>query len=513
MLQQIGQQSEKNIKTDVCIAGAGPAGISLALTLADLGVSSVLLEAGPLGSPDADQRDPYKGESSGIEYPLRRSRFRKFGGTTNVWGGWSKPLDNIDFSRRSTAPLPSWPLSPQDLEPYYPAALEWCEIPDVSFNTADSVPDPDSELLFEDHPEFTTRIFRFSPPTRFGKRYREPVADNEPVNCLYNASLISLEYEGDNIRRAIAGSLSGERPVNCLYNASLISLEYEGDNIRRAIAGSLSGERLEIEAETFVLAMGGIEVARFLLHLAESAGAKFGMESGMVGAGFMDHFGFHPGYMVSRAGLRHHRHTHDSPIMPVLTATEDLQQELDLPSICIIATPDSASEILPGTYFYNPAILGAGAEESERYRLQLICEPTAHLASKVSLGQERDAFGMRRVDLRWEILDQDYERVELFMRQFERAVGQSGVGRVQRTRRFEGEIRRQLSVGWHHMGTTRMADDPRFGVVDTDCRVFGSANLFIASSSVFPRVGYTNPTLAIIALADRLARHINGDAA
>jgi hypothetical protein len=481
MLQQIGQQSGNKIKTDVCIAGAGPAGISLALTLADLGVSSVLLEAGPLGSPDADQRDPYKGESSGIDYPLRRSRFRKFGGTTNVWGGWSKPLDNIDFSRRSTAPLPSWPLSPQDLEPHYPAALEWCEIPDVSFNTADSVPDPDSELLFEDHPEFTTRIFRFSPPTRFGKRYREPVADNELVQCLYDASLISLEYEGDNIRRAIAGSLSGER--------------------------------LEIEADTFVLAMGGIEVARFLLHLSESGGAKFGMESGMVGTGFMDHFGFHPGYMVSRAGLRHHRHTHDSPIMPVLTATEDLQQELDLPSICIIATPDSASEILPGTYFYNPAILGAGAEESERYRLQLICEPTANLASKVALGQERDAFGMRRVDLRWEILDQDYERVELFMRQFERAVGQSGVGRVQRTRRFEGEIRRQLSVGWHHMGTTRMADDPRFGVVDTDCRVFGSANLFIASSSVFPRVGYTNPTLAIIALADRLARHINGGAA
>ena len=93
------------------------------------------------------------------------------------------------------------------------------------------------------------------------------------------------------------------------------------------------------------------------------------------------------------------------------------------------------------------------------------------------------------------------------MQLFERAVGLDGIGRVQRTRRFEGDIRRKLSSGLHHMGTMRMSDDPQFGVVDPNCRVFGSRNLYVASSSVFPRVGYSNPTLTIVALVDRLARH------
>jgi 2-polyprenyl-6-methoxyphenol hydroxylase-like FAD-dependent oxidoreductase len=477
MLQQIGQSSEKKLNAEVCIAGAGPAGISLALTLARLGISSVLLEAGPMESPSSEQRDPYKGGNSGLPYPLTRSRLRYFGGTSNHWGGWCKPLDPVDFSRRASAPLPSWPLGPEDLEPHYPAALEWCEIPEVSFDPATSVADPDKELLFRADSSFTTRIFRFSPPTRFGDRYGAEIGESDQVHCICRAALLSLGHDG---RR-----------------------------ITHAIAGSLDGERLEVHADHFVLAMGGIEVTRFLLHLADSAGTSFGMQSGLLGACFMDHFGFHPGYLAARPGLRHHRHAHDDEaIMPVLTASEDLQQQLDLPSICLMATPDAPSEQLPPAYFYNAGIIGAGAEETGRYRLQLICEPTAHSASRVLLGNERDAFGMRRVDLRWDLLDEDYQKVEEFLRRFERAVGQAGLGRVQRTRRFEGEARSRLSVGMHHMGTTRMADDPAFGVVDPNCRVFGSDNLFIASSSVFPRVGYTNPTLAIIALVDRLARHL-----
>lgn len=478
MLEQIGNLPEKRIKTDVCIAGAGPAGIALALTLAEFGVSSVLLEAGPVDTPTAEQRDPYKGETSGLSYPLGRSRLRRFGGTSAYWGGWCKPLDPIDFTRRPAAPLPSWPIGPDELAPHFGAALSWCEIPGADFDPASSVPEPERELLFRGDPEFMNRIFRFSPPTRFGDVYLDTVRDSSEALCLTEATLIGLEHDKGVVRRAIAASLSGDR--------------------------------LEIEASHFVLAMGGIEVARFLLHLADSPGGSPGNESGLLGACFMDHFGFHPGYLAASAGLAHHRHAHgQQAIMPVITLTEEAQHELDLPSICVMATPDSPAENLPPAYFANPGITGAAGTEIVRYRLQLICEPTAHPASRITLGKARDAFGMRRLALHWNILDEDFVKVEEFLRRFEQAVGRSGLGRVQRTQRFEGPVRRDLSVGWHHMGTTRMAEDPRYGVVDRDCKVFGTANLFIASTSVFPRAGYSNPTLAMLALTDRLARYLH----
>jgi choline dehydrogenase-like flavoprotein len=62
--------------------------------------------------------------------------------------------------------------------------------------------------------------------------------------------------------------------------------------------------------------------------------------------------------------------------------------------------------------------------------------------------------------------------------------------------------------GKHHMGTTRMAADPRHGVVDRDCRVHGTDNLYIGGSSVFPTTGHANPTYTLTQLALRLGDHI-----
>jgi choline dehydrogenase-like flavoprotein len=61
---------------------------------------------------------------------------------------------------------------------------------------------------------------------------------------------------------------------------------------------------------------------------------------------------------------------------------------------------------------------------------------------------------------------------------------------------------------FHHMGTTRMHNNPKYGVVDENCRVHGTRNLYIAGSSVFPTCGYVNPTLTIVAMAFRLADHL-----
>ena len=476
MLRKLDNRLPGTLKADVCIAGGGPAGIVLALALEKYGISSVLLEGGLLDSPGESGKDAYRGEVTGLKYPLAASRLRWFGGSSNHWGGWCKPLDAIDFTRRPAAPLPSWPIDPADLAPYQSRAADWCELASDKFENDAVMSDPGEQLLFDTGPHFRSRMFRFSPPTRFGAVYREAIRESELIDAVFNATLVSMTSDGDAVGRAVAVSPEGER--------------------------------LEIDAQRFVLAMGGIENPRLLLHLARTEGGVFGQPSTYLGACFMDHFGFFPGYLVASEGLKHFRHRQSgNPVSAAITASEEFQLEQDLPSICMFATPDSPSTELPHAYFGNPGLLGAARDPTARYRLQMIVEPTAHMASRIKLSESRDEFGIPRVILDWRVMEQDYVDTERFLHHFVRTVGAGGLGRLQRTRLFEGRYRQQLTGGMHHMGTTRMSGSPEFGVVDANCRLHGCRNLYVAGSSVFPRVGYTNPTQTLIALVDRLADH------
>jgi len=478
MLHKLDNTFQKTLKTDVCIVGSGPAGIVLALALEKHDISSVLLEGGLLDSSGKAGRDAYKGEVVGLKYPLSASRLRWFGGTTNHWGGWCKALDSIDYTHRPTAPLPSWPINAVDLEPFQDRAAEWCELASDNFENDFIMSDPATQLLFDTGPQFQTRMFRFSPPTNFGKVYRSNIQQSELIKGIYNANLVSMSSAGDAVGTAIAVSPEGDR--------------------------------LEVSAETFVLAMGGIENPRLLMHLANSEGGVFQNPSEFLGACFMDHFGFSPGYLTASEGLMHFQHQQaGQPVLPAVTASEDFQRDQDLPSICLMATPDSPVAELPPAYFSNPGILGEAREEKSRYRLQLIVEPTAHTASRIMLGDQKDTFGIPRIVLDWRVMERDYLDTERFLHEFGVAVGTTGLGRLQRTRFFEGKYRQQLTGGMHHMGTTRMSDSPNFGVVDPDCRVNGCRNLYIAGSSIFPRAGYTNPTQTLVALSERLADHLH----
>jgi hypothetical protein len=483
MLRKLDNTLEKTLKTDVCIIGAGPAGIVLALALEKHGISSVLLEGGLLDGSGKVGRDAYKGEVAGLRYPLAASRLRWFGGTSNHWGGWCKALDPIDYTQRPNAPLPSWPISAADIAPYQDRAVKWVELASGNFENDFIMSDPASQILFDTGPQFETRMFRFSPPTKFGEVYRSNVQESELINSIYNANVVSMSSAGNAVSTALAVSPEGDK--------------------------------LDIRAERFIMAMGGIENARLMMHLASTEGGVFGNPSEYLGACFMDHFGFSPGFLAASEGLKHFRHEQQegAPILPVITAREDFQTEKNLPSICMMATPDSPVVELPPAYFTNPGLLGAASSSNSRYRLKLLVEPTAHTASRITLSDNKDVFGVPRVVLDWRVMEQDYLDTERFLHEFALSVGATGLGRMQRTHRFEGEYRQRLTGGMHHMGTTRMSDSPNFGVVDPDCRVNGCRNLYMAGSSIFPRVGYTNPTQTLVALSERLADHLSGGVA
>ena len=115
--------------------------------------------------------------------------------------------------------------------------------------------------------------------------------------------------------------------------------------------------------------------------------------------------------------------------------------------------------------------------------------------------------GLNRLVLDWRIPESVHRSLHRLQELLGRALGRHGVGTLE-----PGIGEPRYTDASHHMGTTRMAESPRTGVVDRNCRVFGVRNLYIAGSAVFPSAGHANPTLTIVALTLRLADHLRHSA-
>lgn len=138
-------------------------------------------------------------------------------------------------------------------------------------------------------------------------------------------------------------------------------------------------------------------------------------------------------------------------------------------------------------------------------------EPAPNPDSRVVLVGDRDELGLQRVALDWRLSEADKRNVRQTLELFGAEIGRAGIGRPKILyEEDDSGWPEDLGGGEHLMGTTRMSDDPKQGVVDRHCRVHGMANLFVAGSSVFPTAGGATPTLMIVALAIRLADHLKG---
>jgi hypothetical protein len=481
MLRLLDHLQESVVETDVCVVGAGPAGITLALSLADRGRDVTLLEAGGLAPPGPEGLDPYNGSVTGRDYPLQASRLRYFGGTTGHWGGWSRPMDAVDFAAKPHIPFTGWPLARSDLDPWYAEAHKWLEI-EASDYFENSDP-PFSERLLPARHGLTTRYFRFSPPTRYGTAYRDRVTNHPRINCLLGA------------------------------NATALSRKADGE-VSTVIARSFAGGKLEVRSRAFVLAMGGIENARFLLNTEDDRAPAVGNHSDWLGRGFMDHPGWAPGIVISRDNLAYQQFTDDgSRVMPVLGIADDILMSERVINCCGMFHPVSFDDGIERAYFDNAWTGGLGiAGNVVSYRLQLIFEPSPCRDSRITLSPQTDGLGLRRVNLHWAFNDYDFDMLGRSIGLINAYLGQTGLGRLRLNRPVTPENSAgRIRSGLHHMGTTRMSEDPAEGVVDRYCKVHGSENLYVAGSSVFPTVGFSNPTLTIVALACRLASHVDED--
>lgn len=513
------------INADVCIVGGGAAGITLARELIGQSTKVCLLESGSF-QYDFDTQALYRGTSVGFPYlPLEATRLRFLGGTTNHWGGASRPLDEMDFQARDWVAHSGWPFDRSHLVPYYERAQTVLQLGPFAYNAGAWTSSHLSPAPFSGK-VFRNAVLQQSPPTRVGLVYRTELERATNVHAYLNA------------------------------NALEIHTVPSGHAVTRLRVSSLARNEFYVKARIYVLAAGGIENARLLLLSDKTNHNGVGNSNGLVGRFFMDH----PIAGWSKAGeiaplnfpLRFYgdRVTGKLPakgtaaaatLWGFITPSENTLRTKRLLNcgLAVRRTPEpdapgieSARRLRhslrhsewPEDLWSHVANVIAdiddvtahayrkvtdGEPPTDRIEVMYWAEPQPNPNSRVYLSNDKDAFGQRRVVLDWRLTDQDRRTLRETLKLFAAELGGSGIGRLRiDPAALADNLEPFFEGSFHHMGTTRMHQNPKQGVVDASCRMHEVSNLYMASSSVFPATGHANPTLTIVALALRLAEHI-----
>jgi choline dehydrogenase-like flavoprotein len=519
-------------EVDICIIGGGVAGITAALTFDGKPLSVALLESGGFTYGEATQ-SLYEGDNVGQPYErLDRARSRYWGGSSNCWGGWCRPMDAMDFEKRDWVDNSGWPFRKDTLEPYYDRAIQLLGLnPDYEpSHWVRAVGRADTKLFPLDEAKLSNQIIQFTPHQRFGQIFRDPLARSTNVRVFLHSNAVSIR------------------------------LDESGETVSHVVVMTTAGRSFAIAARRFILAAGGIENARLLLSSNDVVTAGVGNQNDLVGRYFMDHPRIASGTVKLNNNWQSNRFydvkfSYRNPAIAVNGVSS---------SATIIPSPQSqeAGQLLNARLYTESMFYGeeaAGGEavknlyqslvvrrhgvqahevfnllgglvsatcftfcylsRSQRFvdyqRAVTVVEPEPNPDSRVTLVSERDHIGMQRVQLDWRVGSKERRTICRINELVDAELRRLDLGELQLDTDLAGESDTwpdRLSWCWHHMGTTRMHDSPRYGVVDANCQVHGVNNLYIAGSSVFPTCGNDSPTITVIALALRLAEHIAGAA-
>ena len=479
------------LETDIAIIGGGPAGISLALALAPSAIRVTLLESGGMNF-DGKTQDLYAGPQSGYPYlKLEASRLRYLGGSTNHWGGWCRPLSEIDFEARDWMAHSGWPFARKEIAPYFKRAQSLVEAgPFVYDHGTKWTKSLGAPLMLGDGGVYTS-WFQFSKtrgsflPTHFGKRYADDLKRIAHLSTYFHANVTGLRLAPDA--------------------ASLDHLD----------VATLSGNRFTVKPKITVLATGAMENARLLLASNDVATAGVGNGNDLVGRFFADHpIPRDCATLVAFDGKMAPFYFNGTTVRgAILRATfspsEDYQRTSKVPaSLTTVENEVKLDELGQAAIATTAGALGVDASNAKAFSIGCGMELAPDPNRRLVLTGEKDALGMPRLKLQMRVADANFAHYRETMKELGRQLLAARTGMIRLNQKTHGDWLSVMDWGNHHMGTTRMSADPRNGVVNADSQVHGVANLYVAGSSVFPTYGASNPTMNLVALTLRLATHL-----
>jgi choline dehydrogenase-like flavoprotein len=488
------------LDTDTCIVGAGPAGLVLAAELVDKRCDVIVIESGGQ-RPDGEILALNDGDTSGDVYAgLGATRHRGVGGTTQLWnsatagivGAKYAPLDAADFEPRPGREPSGWPFALADLRADYERAQRICALGPFAYDAA-----------------------------AWADARHQPWSDLGPA-------LVSRVYQAgtrDALLAPLHAAISRATNVRMCTHASAVGLHRDSSsrNITSISVATPGGARWSVRAKRVVLAAGAVENARLLL-LTENGSGAMGNSSGWVGRGFMEHprdraLTLHPRavdayarsafydqwraadgtWIVGRLALDHAAlGTKD-----LLNASATLLPRLSDARVRLRASLPSFAARWIASEGHGWSQRRGAVRAYDGFAVLLNIEQTPHPENRVALSTRRDALGVPFPALHWSWRADDHARLERLRALVARELEAVGTVTIDHVLRPDPNAH-------HHAGTTRMHDDPRFGVTDAHGRVHATDNLYVAGASTFPTAGFVNPMLTIVALSVRLARYLDG---
>ena len=500
-----------DFNADICLVGSGAAGLTLAAHLAGLHV--LVVEAGGR-HPSNDGGNWLAGEAADWAFAgFESGRNRSYGGATKRWYGQCLRLDPIDFERRDWVPHSGWPITSEDLDPYYDRAESFVGLGSTLYDARiwprSGIPDP----AFDG--DIQAKFTAYMPQPDFTKLLGRKFVTQSAVDLLVNAA------------------------------ATCIELDSDGRHVTGLAIQARSGRQGRVRARVFVLCGGGIDNPRLMLASNTVMSGGVGNAKDLVGRFFQDHPSGTTGSLATTKAatvqnqfrkLRQHGVT----FWPKLALTEAAQRRertLNANALMLYDYAENspltrAKAVVEALQARKPASLAKEGSRLLRHAPELAARMAHTVASgkapmfkpsqvmlkahveqrpdplnRITLSNERDAFGLPLPRLAWRVHADELRTMRCITEAVGRAFHRLGWGEMTVSPWLDQDAdaaRPELEDTYHHHGTTRMAVSEAEGVTDPDCLVFGTENLYVAGSSLFPTSGYANPTLTIIALAIRL---------
>jgi choline dehydrogenase-like flavoprotein len=515
-----------NVTGKVCIIGAGIAGLLLASRLRSHGMRVIILESGHKEKSQAADALNAAIQLAQIYIGATLGRFRGLGGTSSKWGGQLIPMRPEDMAARPYVGIPAWPVEPEALMQYLNEIEKlFCLCGGTYEQDFPQVMGSDGSILCDDQ----NLSLRFSKVPTFKRR---------------------------NVATLLADFIQNDVETEVWLNATVTEFELSRETgyLQAVTARDKNGRTLRAEAKFFVIAAGAIESTRLLLVLDAANDGRVFESCTALGGYFHDHisaplaefvptnfrrFNYAFGHRFVGTTMRSTRLE--------LTASAQIRDNVACAYGQVSMDTSSASAFaMLREFLQSRQMIGARVDpqllmklmrqipyftalgfwrfyhkrlfwsRDAAFRLHVAIEQVPYSGNRISLSTKRDALGAPMVAIKWRQRETELQTFKSYLRHFVPFWRRNGLENIAQLKLFsvpdelDESMLLTLHAGdvYHPAGSTRMGTNSRDAVVDSDLRVFGLRNLWVASTSTFPSLGTANPTLTLMLLTVRLGEHL-----